>query len=186
LGVSSETRPQDTEEPLGALQGLAGLPRVICGEIVANLRHSNRKTGYCMQPIDTAFDEGRFRYTQLERHGDIAIYEQQHKENPQVVRYEVIRIRVQPEHTWSSGQTTPEREAYPGASVWGRLGFTCFALEEARALAAGLQAQGVTSEHGDGDAGDPAPLPPLAGGQGLDQATCSSYSAKEIPGSPGT
>jgi hypothetical protein len=79
-----------------------------------------------MQPIDTAFDEGRFSYTQLERHGDIAIYEQQHKENPKVVRFEVIRIRVQPEHTWPSGQTTPEREAYPGASVWGRLGFTYF------------------------------------------------------------
>ena len=29
-----------------------------------------------MQPIDTAFDEGRFHYTQLERRGDIAIYRQ--------------------------------------------------------------------------------------------------------------
>jgi hypothetical protein len=100
-----------------------------------------------MQPIDTAFDEGRFRYTQLERHGDIAIYRQEHKENSKAVRFEVIRIRVQPEHTWPSGQVTPEREAYPGASSWGRLGFTCFSLEEAQTLAAGLQAQAVPLEH---------------------------------------
>ena len=33
-----------------------------------------------MQPIDTAFDEGRFHYTQLERQGDIAIYRQEHKD----------------------------------------------------------------------------------------------------------
>jgi hypothetical protein len=59
---------------------------------------------------------------------------------------------MQPEHTWPSGQVSPEREAYPGASVWGRLGFTCFALEEARALAAGLQAQAVTLEPGEEDA----------------------------------
>jgi hypothetical protein len=105
-----------------------------------------------MQPIDTTFEEGRFRYTQLERHGDIAIYRQEHKESAKAVRFEVIRIRVQPEHTWPSGQVSPEREAYPGASVWGRLGFTCFKLEEARALAAGLQAQALPLEHGEEDA----------------------------------
>jgi len=114
-----------------------------------------------MQPIDTAFDEGRFHYTQLERRGDIAIYRQEHKENPKVVRFEVIRIRVQPEHTWPSGQTTPEREAYPGASVWGRLGFTCFTLEEARALSARLQAQAVTLEQEEEDAGDATHTPKL-------------------------
>jgi len=79
------------------------------------------------------------------------------------VRFEVIRIRVAPEHTWPSGLTTPEREAYPGASVWGRLGFTCFALEEARALAAGLQAQAAPLEHGEEDADDPAHTPTLGG-----------------------
>jgi hypothetical protein len=120
--------------------------------IVAIWRYSDTKTRHCMQPIDTAFDEGRFRYTQLERHGDIAIYRQEHKESAKAVRFEVIRIRVQPEHTWPNGQVSPEREAYPGASVWGRLGFTCFALEEAQTLAAGLQAQAVTLEHGEDDA----------------------------------
>ena len=118
-----------------------------------------------MQPIATAFEEGRFRYTQLQRESDIAIYQQQHKENPKVVRFEVIRIRVQPEHTWPNGDVSPEREVYPGASAWGRLGFTCFTLEEAHALAAGLQAQVVTLEQGDEDAGDPAHTPKLDGEQ---------------------
>ena len=118
-----------------------------------------------MQPIDTAFEEGRFRYTQLERQGDIAIYRQEHKENPKVVRYEVIRIRIAPEHTWPNGNTTPEREAYPGASVWGRLGFTCFTVEEARTLAAGLQAQVVTLEQGEEDGGDPTDTSTLDGEQ---------------------
>ena len=116
-----------------------------------------------MQPIDTAFEEGRFRYTQIERQGDVAIYEQRHKENAEVRRFEVIRIRVQPEHTWPSGQTTPEREAYAGSSSWGRLGFTCFTVEEARTLAAGLQAQGVTLAQEDEDGGDPGDAPKLNG-----------------------
>jgi hypothetical protein len=107
-----------------------------------------------MQPLDTAFEEGRFKYTQIQREGDIAIYEQVHKENPKVVRYEVIRIRVSPPTTWPNGHVTPEREVYPGASAWGRLGFTAFSLDEARTLAAGLQAQAGTLEQGEEDPGD--------------------------------
>ena len=118
-----------------------------------------------MQPIATVFEEGRFRYTQLQREGDIAIYEQQHKEDPAVIRFEVVRIRVSPPTTWPNGNVTPEREVYPGASAWGRLGFTCFTLEEARTLAAGLQAQVVTLEQGEEDAGDPAHTPKLDGEQ---------------------
>jgi hypothetical protein len=48
---------------------------------MANSRQADRKTRHRMQSIDTTFDEGRFRYTQLEREGDIAIYRQEHKEN---------------------------------------------------------------------------------------------------------
>jgi hypothetical protein len=52
------------------------------------------------------------------------------------VRYEVVLIRVQKEHTWPTGVTTPEKEAYPGSTSWGRFGHTCFTLPEAQALAA--------------------------------------------------
>jgi hypothetical protein len=51
------------------------------------------------------------------------------------VRYEVVLIRVQKEHTWPTGVTTPEKEAYPGSTSWGRFGHTCFTLPEAQALA---------------------------------------------------
>jgi hypothetical protein len=79
---------------------------------------------------------------ELERHGDIAIFAQTHKVG-QVTRYEVVRIRIQPAHTWPDGHVTPEREAYPGASAWGRDAFTCHTLAEALALARQLQGLAV-------------------------------------------
>jgi len=33
-----------------------------------------------MEPIALAFDDRTFRYTQIERHGDLAIYCQEHKQ----------------------------------------------------------------------------------------------------------
>jgi hypothetical protein len=92
-----------------------------------------------MQPIDTSFADRRYTYTQLERQGDIAIYEQRHKENPTVVRYEVVRIRVRPAGVLPDGRPVPERESYPSSSEWGRYGFTCMDVPEARALAATLR-----------------------------------------------
>jgi hypothetical protein len=90
-----------------------------------------------MLPIATQFEESGFRYTQLTRQGDIAIYSQEHKGSG-VVRYEVVRIRVQAERTWPNGLVTPEREAYPGASSWGRDGTTHYTLENAQTHAATL------------------------------------------------
>ena len=88
-----------------------------------------------MQPIATDFSEGNYQYTQLARQGMWAIYRQQHRQAP-VMRYEVIKIRVVPETVWPNGTTTPEREVYPGASTWGRAGWTCYSLAEAQALLA--------------------------------------------------
>ena len=76
-----------------------------------------------MQPIPTTFTEGHYTFTQVARHGMLAIYRQQHRHAP-VERYEVVRLKVAPAHTWPSGQTTPEHEAYPGAHAWGREGWT--------------------------------------------------------------
>jgi hypothetical protein len=88
-----------------------------------------------MLPLPTEFEDRLFRYAQVEREGDIAIFTQEHKASGQV-RYEVVLIRVQKEHTWPTGVTTPEKEAYPGSTSWGRFGHTCFTLPEAQALAA--------------------------------------------------
>jgi hypothetical protein len=57
----------------------------------------------------------------------------------QVDRYEVVKIRVRPAHTWPNGTTTPAHEAYPGAQSWGTLGWTCFTLADAQTLAQQLR-----------------------------------------------
>ena len=88
-----------------------------------------------MLPLPPEFEDRLFRYTQVEREGDMAIFTQEHKASG-IVRYEVVLIRVQKAHTWPTGVTTPEKEAYPGSTSWGRLGHTCFTLAQAQALAA--------------------------------------------------
>jgi hypothetical protein len=91
-----------------------------------------------MQPLLTAFDDRVFRYPQVERAGDMAIFCQTHTES-HCTRVEVVTIRVQPAHTWPNGTTSPEREAYPGSTSGGALGFTCFTLQAALALAPTLR-----------------------------------------------
>ncbi len=90
-----------------------------------------------MQPIATEFQDATFTYTQVERQGDIAIFAQQHKHGGAPC-YEVVRIRVSPEHTWPNGKVSPERETYPNSKSWGTDGWTCFTLAEAQAKVAEL------------------------------------------------
>ena len=80
-----------------------------------------------MDLIATAWQDRTFTYTQIERQGMSAIYAQTHKEGGQT-RYEVIRIRIRPEHTWPNGNTTPEHEGYPGGTAWGRDGWTLYRM----------------------------------------------------------
>ena len=68
-----------------------------------------------MLPLPTEFEDRLFRYGQVEREGDLAIFTQEHKASG-IVRYEVVLIRVQKEHTWPTGVTTPEKEAYPAST----------------------------------------------------------------------
>ena len=103
-----------------------------------------------MQPLVTQFAKGNYRYRQVWRQGDIAIFEQQHKENPQVIRYEVVKIRVVPPTTTPGGTTLPEREAYPSSSSWGLYGFTTYTLAEAQALAATRFGPGEVGEEKNG------------------------------------
>ena len=66
-----------------------------------------------------------FAYDQIDRQGDWALYTQTHLASG-IVRYEVVRIRIRPAHTWPNGATTPAHEAYPSAEAWGRDGFTYY------------------------------------------------------------
>ena len=111
-----------------------------------------------MLPLPTEFEDRLFRYAQVSREGDLAIFTQTHKASGRV-RYEVVLIRVQHAHTWPTGVTTPEKEAYPGSTSWGRLGHTCFTLPEALALAATWRQQrdaAPLSEDPEEDAGEEA------------------------------
>lgn len=84
-----------------------------------------------MQSIETACEDRTVRYTQLARQGDVALYRQEHKAS-KVSRFEVVRIRLQPEHRWPDGTVTPLKEAYPASGAWGRLGWTFFHEASAR------------------------------------------------------
>lgn len=86
-----------------------------------------------MESIAATFTKGNFRFRQVERYGELAIYEQTHAHGP-MVRYEVVRIRVCPAQVILSGSRLPEREVYPSSSSWGKDGFTTYTLAEAREL----------------------------------------------------
>jgi hypothetical protein len=96
-----------------------------------------------MELLPLTFTERGFAYQQIERQGDVAIYRQTNHAG--VVRYEVIRIRIQREHTWPNGTTTPEKEAYPGSNAWGTLAWTLYTLADAQALAQQLQERTAAS-----------------------------------------
>lgn len=91
-----------------------------------------------MQPIARQFEDRTFRYTQVARDGDVAIYTQEHKLSG-VIRYEVVTIRIAKEHTWPNGDVSPEREAYPGSSAWGIRGWTFYTRAAAEAHMTQLQ-----------------------------------------------
>jgi hypothetical protein len=101
-----------------------------------------------MQTIETEFEDRTFRYTQLARQGMIALYTQTHKPSG-VTRYEVVVLRVAAEHTWPNGSVSPERETYPGATAWGRYGWTFFALGDAQSHLAALVAQRLVEPEAD-------------------------------------
>ena len=98
-----------------------------------------------MQPIETEFEDRLFRYRQVARQGDVAIYTQEHKAS-RVQRFEVVHIRTQREHTWPDGTVTPEKEAYPASASWGRRGWTFSTLAGAQAKVAALQAHVIAND----------------------------------------
>jgi hypothetical protein len=104
------------------------------GRVLGWVRESTAYFSYAevrMHILEHELEDGRFQYAQVERRGDVALYTQTHKASG-TVRYEVIKIRIQPEHTWPTGVTTPEQEAYPGSGSWGLYGWTFFEITAAQ------------------------------------------------------
>lgn len=91
-------------------------------------------------PIDHDFVYRGFRYHQITREGNLAIYEQTWtgSKTPSIA-YEVVRIRVAPPHTFPTGVSYPAREVYPSDESWGADGFTCTDKDRAFAKLKELQ-----------------------------------------------
>jgi len=85
------------------------------------------KKGIAMLPLPTEHDDKTFTYTQVEREGDIAIFCQAHKAY-RSQRFEVVKIRVQPAHTWPNGPRARSAKRIPAATVgapWGGRASPC-------------------------------------------------------------
>src|SRR6266436_3324001 len=83
------------------------------------------------EPLVTSFTDTTFRYDQIERQGNIALFTQTHKESG-IVRFEVICIETKPAYTFPDGRHYPEREVYPSSTQWGKKGWTFFTEVGAR------------------------------------------------------
>ena len=91
-----------------------------------------------MHVLPLEWSNGSWTYTQESRDGDIAIYQQKHKEGS-ALRFEVIRVQQLEEKPLPKGGIREAGEYYPSSSSWGKNGWTCFTLEEAQALAQTLR-----------------------------------------------
>ena len=83
-------------------------------------------------PLPTEWKKSGFQFRIIRREGDTVIVEKWRPETPSIVSYEVAKIRIQEEHTWPNGITTPRRECYPSSEHWGIYGFTCTTREQAQ------------------------------------------------------
>lgn len=83
-----------------------------------------------MKVLETQFTKKGFRYTQVKREGDIAIYEQYQNSIGKVVGFEVFRIAKNKAYM-IAGNIIPDQEAVPGNEKWGTEGFTCGSLASA-------------------------------------------------------
>jgi hypothetical protein len=89
-----------------------------------------------VRPLATEFRHGGFRYRQVKREGNVAIFAQ--SKGGAVLSYEVVVVRVKPGGVAPSGTVFPTREAYPSTAEWGQFAWTCMTLERAEARFAGL------------------------------------------------
>jgi hypothetical protein len=83
-----------------------------------------------MQPLPTAFTYHGFRFRQLAREGDVALFE---KRKPAHSRpgYEVVIVKLHPAQT-IHGRAYVERESMPRSESWGTLGWSFTDLESAQ------------------------------------------------------
>lgn len=83
-----------------------------------------------MRVLPENFNDGGFEMSLLERHGNLAIYEQ--RKNSRAVAFEVVIIRPRKDRTLPNGNFISGGEYYPCPSEFGTYGWACESLERAR------------------------------------------------------
>ena len=84
-----------------------------------------------MQLLPTTYNKNGFTFNQVNREGDVAIYEQIMPETGKRIAYEVFEVLKKPPVT-INGIDIPERETCPGNEQWGNHGFTVYDLTSAK------------------------------------------------------
>jgi len=84
-----------------------------------------------MKKLEKVFTKKGFKFTQVERKGNVAIYKQEalKVENPKA-NYEVVQIKSHNGYE-IGGSKIAAAEVYPGSSQWGLLGWTHIDLASA-------------------------------------------------------
>lgn len=90
-----------------------------------------------MRLLEKIYFKNGYRFEQIERTGDIAIYAQIDTDSNKVVAYEVFRIS-QHGAKEINGRHLPAREATPANSEWGVLGHTYWHLSAAKEKATNM------------------------------------------------
>lgn len=89
------------------------------------------KTEHKPKPIPLEHRADGFIHTQIERTGDVAIYDKKTKQG-QPRGFEVIIVRIAPERRFPNGIITPIREFYPSPNDWGTYAWTLPTLKRAQ------------------------------------------------------
>lgn len=84
-----------------------------------------------MKKLEKIFSKKGFKYTQIERKGNVAIYKQEclKVKNPKA-NYEVVQIKSHNGYEIGGSKIAPA-EVYPGTTQWGLLGWTHLDLPSA-------------------------------------------------------
>lgn len=76
-----------------------------------------------MKELDKEFEDRGFKFEQIKRIDNIALYRRYKIGHPKSFHYEVIKV-LSNKDSFLWGRFLPASEYYPGWSVWGTCGFT--------------------------------------------------------------
>jgi hypothetical protein len=86
-----------------------------------------------MKKLEKTFTKKGFKYTQIKREGNFAIYQQDSlTEGAVTPSFEVVEIKSHDGYE-IGGQKIAASEVYPSTSQWGNIGWTFRTIEDARA-----------------------------------------------------